>query len=92
MENWFRSLSKRELRTWVKNMDQPMAKFFNSVKEAKKATEANATMIYVPAKFAASAIIEAVDSSIELIVCITEGIPILDMLRVKKSLLNSNPK
>ena len=53
---------------------------FNSVKEAKKATDANATMIYVPAKFAASAIIEAIDSSIELIVCITEGIPILDML------------
>ena len=62
---------------------------FNSVKEAKKATDANATMIYVPAKFAASAIIEAIDSSIELIVCITEGIPILDMLRVKKSLFNS---
>ena len=57
---------------------------FNSVKEAKEATDANATMIYVPAKFAASAIIEAIDSSIELIVCITEGIPVLDMLRVKK--------
>ncbi len=61
---------------------------FNSVKEAKEATDANATMIYVPAKFAASAIIEAIDSSIELIVCITEGIPVLDMLRVKKSLAN----
>ena len=65
---------------------------FNSVKEAKKATDANATMIYVPAKFAASAIIEAIDSSIELIVCITEGIPILDMLRVKKSLFNSKSR
>ena len=57
---------------------------FNSVKEAKEATDANATMIYVPAKFAASAIIEAIESEIPLIVCITEGIPVLDMLRVKK--------
>ena len=65
---------------------------FNSVKEAKEATDANATMIYVPAKFAASAIIEAIDSSIELIVCITEGIPVLDMLRVKKSLANSESR
>ena len=65
---------------------------FNSVKEAKEATDANATMIYVPAKFAASAIIEAVDSSIELIVCITEGIPVLDMLRVKNSLANSKSR
>ena len=65
---------------------------FNSVKEAKKATDANATMIYVPAKFAASAIIEAIDSSIELIVCITEGIPVLDMLRVKKNLTNSKSR
>ena len=65
---------------------------FNSVKEAKEVTDANATMIYVPAKFAASAIIEAIDSSIELIVCITEGIPVLDMLRVKKSLTNSKSR
>ena len=65
---------------------------FNSVKEAKEATDANATMIYVPAKFAASAIIEAIDSSIELIVCITECIPVLDMLRVKKSLANSKSR
>ena len=53
---------------------------FNSVKEAKDKTNANATMIYVPAKFAAAAIIEAIEAKIELIVCITEGIPILDML------------
>ncbi len=65
---------------------------FNTVKEAKEITDANATMIYVPAKFAASAIIEAIDSSIELIVCITEGIPVLDMLRVKKSLTNSKSR
>ena len=65
---------------------------FNSVKEAKETTDANATMIYVPAKFAASAINEAIDASIELIVCITEGIPILDMLKVKKKLTNSNSR
>ena len=62
---------------------------FNSVKEAKELTNANATMIYVPAKFAAAAIIEAIEAKIELIVCITEGIPILDMLKVKEKLLNS---
>ena len=62
---------------------------FNSVKEAKDQTNANATMIYVPAKFAATAIIEAIESKIELIVCITEGIPILDMLNVKEKLSNS---
>ena len=65
---------------------------FNTVKEAKDATGAEATMIYVPAKFASSAIIEAIDASIELIVCISEGIPILDMLKVKKKLQNSNSR
>ena len=62
---------------------------FNTVKEAKEKTGANASMIYVPAKFAAAAIIEALDASIELIVCITEGIPILDMLKVKQKLSKS---
>ena len=65
---------------------------FNSVIEAKENTNANATMIYVPAKFAASAIIEAIDASIELIVCITEGIPVLDMLKVKKFLKKSKSR
>ncbi len=65
---------------------------FNTVQEAKKETGANATMIYVPAKFAAAAIIEAIDASIELIVCITEGIPILDMLKVKQKLSGSNSR
>ena len=65
---------------------------FNSVKEAKDKTNANATMIYVPAKFAAAAIIEAIEAKIELIVCITEGIPILDMLKVKEKLSNSASK
>ena len=65
---------------------------FNSVKEAKESEGANATMIYVPAKFAAAAIIEAINESIELIVCITEGIPIQDMLKVKQKLLKSNSR
>ncbi len=59
---------------------------FNSVEEAKNQTGADATMIYVPPKFAASAIIEAVESKIELIICITEGIPVIDMIRVKQVL------
>ena len=65
---------------------------FNTVQEAKKETGANATMIYVPAKFAAAAIIEAIDASMELIVCITEGIPILDMLKVKQKLSGSSSR
>ena len=65
-----------------KHLDKPV---FNTVKEAVEETRATATMIYVPAKFASSSIIEAIDASMELIVCITEGIPVLDMLNVKKS-------
>ena len=65
---------------------------FNTVKEAINSEGANATMIYVPAKFAATAIIEAIDASIELIVCITEGIPVQDMLKVKQKLLNSKSR
>ena len=65
---------------------------FNTVKEARESEGANATMIYVPAKFAASAIIEAIDASLELIVCITEGIPIQDMLKVKQKLNNSKSR
>ena len=65
---------------------------FNTVEEAQEKTGANASMIYVPAKFAATAIIEALDASIELIVCITEGIPILDMLKVKQKLSKSKSR
>jgi len=72
-----------------KHLDRPV---FNTVNEAKKETNANASMIYVPAKFAASAIIEAIDSEIELIVCVTEGIPVLDMLKVKKKLSESKSR
>ncbi len=59
---------------------------FNTVAEAKHATEANATAIYVPPPFAADAILEAIDAEMELIVCITEGIPVLDMMKVKRAL------
>jgi len=72
-----------------KHLDKPV---FNTVQDAKKETGATATMIYVPAKFAANAIIEAIESSMELIVCITEGIPVLDMLKVKKKLNNSKSR
>ena len=65
---------------------------FNSVKEAKTTLHANATLIYVPAKFAASAIIEAIDASMELIVCVTEGIPVQDMLKVKQKLNKSKSR
>ena len=65
---------------------------FNTVAEAKENTSANATMIYVPPQFAAAAIIEAVDAEIDLIVCITEGIPIFDMMNVKKEIINSKSR
>ena len=65
---------------------------FNTVNEAKEKTSATASMIYVPPKFAAAAIIEAIEAEIELIVCITEGIPILDMLKVKKRLSKSKSR
>jgi len=72
-----------------KHLGKPV---FNTVKEAKDATDANATMIYVPAKFASSAILEAIKASIEIIVCITEGIPVLDMLKIKQTLLKSKSR
>lgn len=65
---------------------------FNSVQEAKDKTSASASMIYVPPKFAGSAIIEAIEAEINLIVCITEGIPVLDMLKVKKFLKKSKSR
>jgi succinyl-CoA synthetase alpha subunit len=65
---------------------------FNTVKEAKENTKAQATVIYVPPPFAAGAIIEAIDANMELIVCITEGVPVLDMMKVKKKLENSQSR
>lgn len=60
---------------------------FNTVKEAVSQTQANTSMIFVPAKFASGAIIEAVEAGIELVVCITEGIPVYDMLKAKSAVL-----
>jgi len=62
---------------------------FNTVAEARHVTEANATAIYVPPPFAADAILEAIDANMELIICITEGIPVLDMMKVKRALQGS---
>jgi succinyl-CoA synthetase alpha subunit len=65
------------------HLDLPV---FNSVHEAKDRTGANASVIYVPPPFAADSILEAIDAKMELIVCITEGIPVLDMMRVQRAL------
>ncbi|QDL90954.1 succinate--CoA ligase subunit alpha [Paroceanicella profunda] len=63
---------------------------FDTVAEARHVTGANATAIYVPPPFAADSILEAIDAGLELIVCITEGIPVLDMMRVKRALQGSS--
>lgn len=65
---------------------------FDSVHEAKAKTEANASVIYVPPPFSADSILEAIDAEMELIICITEGIPVLDMMKVKRALENSSSK
>ncbi|MEW9921053.1 succinate--CoA ligase subunit alpha [Marimonas sp. MJW-29] len=65
---------------------------FNSVHEAKHKTEANASVIYVPPPFAADSILEAIDAEMPLIVCITEGIPVLDMMRVQRALEGSKSR
>jgi succinyl-CoA synthetase alpha subunit len=65
---------------------------FDTVYDAKFKTKANATVIYVPPPFAADAILEAIDSEIETIVCITEGIPVIDMVRVKRALHGSKSR
>lgn len=65
---------------------------FDSVREAVKETGANATVIYVPAPFAADAILEGVDAGLELVVCITEGIPVLDMVEVKRAMQGSKTR
>jgi len=71
------------------HLDLPV---FDTVAQAREATGANATVIYVPPKFAGAAILEAVDAGIELVVTITEGIPVLDMVRVKERLADSGSR
>ena len=65
---------------------------YNTVLEAKETAGANASVIYVPPKFAADAILEAIDAELELIICITEGIPVLDMVEVKRALSGSKSR
>ncbi|MFP7674403.1 succinate--CoA ligase subunit alpha [Marivita sp. S0852] len=71
------------------HLDLPV---FNSVHEAKHETGANASVIYVPPPFAADSILEAIDAEMEVIVCITEGIPVMDMMRVKRALQDSSAR
>ena len=73
----------------TKHLNLPV---FDTVADAVEHTSANATVIYVPPPFAADAILEAIDAEIPLIVCITEGIPVLDMIAVKSALKNSNSR
>ncbi len=73
----------------TKHLDLPV---FDTVAEAKARTGCNASVIYVPPPFAADAILEAIDAQIELAVCITEGIPVLDMVKVKKALAGSKTR
>jgi succinyl-CoA synthetase alpha subunit len=73
----------------TKHLDLPV---FDTVAEAVKATGANASVIYVPPPFAGDAMLEAIDAGLPLVVCITEGIPVQDMLKVKRALAHSNTR
>ncbi|MFN7114741.1 MAG: succinate--CoA ligase subunit alpha [Alphaproteobacteria bacterium] len=73
----------------TKHLDLPV---FNTVKAAVNDTGANASVIYVPPPFAADAILEAIDAELDLVVCITEGIPVLDMIKVKRKLIGSKTR
>jgi len=71
------------------HLDLPV---YNTVAEAVDRTKANATVIYVPPPFAADSILEAIDAGLELVICITEGIPVIDMLKVKRALIGSRTR
>ncbi|WP_342428746.1 succinate--CoA ligase subunit alpha [Paenibacillus sp. FSL L8-0158] len=73
-----------EVEITLENGQQVKLPVFNTVSEAKEATGATASVIYVPPAFAADSILEAVDADLDLVICITEGIPVLDMIRVKR--------
>ena len=73
-------------RSKISKISHDQIYVFNSVHEAKDRTGANASVIYVPPPFAADSVLEAIDAEMELIVCITEGIPVLDMMRVQRAL------
>jgi len=83
---------KKGGQTWTSSLDGTELPIFTTVAEGREATGANASVIYVPPAGAAGAIIEAIDSEIELIVAITEGVPVLDMVRVKAALEKSNSR
>src|SRR6185295_7748996 len=71
------------------HIDMPV---FDTVEEAVKKTGANASVIYVPPKFAADAILEGIDAKLDLVICITEGIPVLDMIKVKRALCGTKTR
>lgn len=83
---------KKGGETWTSGVDGTTLPIFASVAEGKEQTKANASVIYVPPAGAADAIIEAIDAEIPLIVCITEGVPVLDMVRVKAKLDKSKSR
>jgi len=83
---------KKGGETWTSGVDGTELPIFTTVAEGKEATGANASVIYVPPAGAAAAIIEAIEAEIELIVCITEGVPVMDMVNVKAKLDKSNSR
>lgn len=83
---------KKGGQTWTSSLDATELPIFSSVAEGKEVTGANASVIYVPPAGAAAAIIEAIDAEIEFIVAITEGVPVLDMVKVKARLEKSNSR